>query len=57
MRAKIIALLWRDHENDTHCMHSDKSRYVVVVDEEGNEVTTKVSIKQLRHMPFTLQLK
>jgi hypothetical protein len=42
MRAKIIALLWRDHENDTHCMHSDKSRYVVVVDEEGNEVTTSL---------------
>jgi hypothetical protein len=40
-------LFWKDHENDIHCMHHNKSRYVVVVDEEGTEVTTKVSIKQL----------
>jgi hypothetical protein len=38
-------LFWRDHENDTHCMYCNKSRYEVVVDEEGIEVTTKVPVK------------
>jgi hypothetical protein len=42
-----------DHENDTHCMHCGKSRYTVVVDEEGTEITTKVPIKQLQYMPIT----
>jgi hypothetical protein len=46
-------LFWRDHENDTHCMHYEMSRYVVLVDEDGNEVTTKVMVKQLWHMPIT----
>jgi hypothetical protein len=34
-------LFWRDHENDTHCMHCGKSRYEVVVNEEGTGVTKK----------------
>jgi hypothetical protein len=38
-------------------MHNDKSRYAVVVDEEGTEVTTKVLVKQLWYMPSTLWLK
>ena len=50
-------LLWRDHENDTHCMHCNKSRYAVVVDEKGIEITTKVLVKQLWYMPITQWLK
>jgi hypothetical protein len=50
-------LLWRDHENDTHCMHCNKSRYAVVVDEKGIEITTKVPVKQLQYMPITPRLK
>jgi hypothetical protein len=46
-------LFWKDHENDTHCMHCGKSRYAVVVDEEGTEVNTKVLIKQLQYMHIT----
>jgi hypothetical protein len=46
-------LFWRDHENVTNCMHYDKSRYAVVVDEEGTEVTTKVPDKQFWYMPIT----
>jgi hypothetical protein len=49
-------LFWRDHKNDTHCMHCKNSRYAVVVDKEGTEVTTKVSVKQLRFMPITPRL-
>jgi hypothetical protein len=34
-------LFWRYHEIDTHCIQCDKSRYAVVLDKEGTEVTTK----------------
>jgi hypothetical protein len=50
-------LFWRDHKNDTHCMHCGKSSYAVLVGEEGNEVTSKVSVNQLRYMSITLRLK
>jgi hypothetical protein len=50
-------LLWRDHENDTHCMRCNKSRYAVVVDEKGIEITTKVQVKQLQYMLITPRLK
>jgi hypothetical protein len=50
-------LFWKEHENTTHCIHHSKSRYAVVLDEDGNEVTTKVPIKQLRYMPITPRLK
>jgi hypothetical protein len=54
---KKCMLFYRDHENNTQCMHYDKSRYTVVVDEEGTEVTTKVPVKQFWYMPITLCLK
>jgi hypothetical protein len=38
-------LFWKEHENTTHCIHCSKARYAVVLDEDGNEVTTKVPIK------------
>jgi hypothetical protein len=38
-------------------MNCDKSRYAMVVDEEGTEVTAKVPVKQLRYMPITPRLK
>jgi hypothetical protein len=50
-------LFWKEHEKTTHCIHCGKSRYAVVLDKDGNEVTTNVSIKQLRYMPITPRLK
>ena len=50
-------LFWKEHENTTHCIHCSKSRYAVVLDEDGNEVTRKVPMKQLRYMPITPRLK
>jgi hypothetical protein len=50
-------LLWKQHEKITYCIHCGKSRYAVVLDEDGNEVTTNVSIKQLWYMPITPWLK
>jgi len=50
-------LFWKEHENDTHCMHCNASRYVEVVSDDGEQVTTKVSVKQLWYMPITPRLK
>jgi hypothetical protein len=38
-------------------MHSDRFRYVKVVNEDGASVTTKVVVKQLCYMPITPRLK
>jgi hypothetical protein len=50
-------LFWKEHRNDTECMHCGRSRYVKVVNEDGASVTTKVVIKQLRYLPITLRHK
>jgi hypothetical protein len=50
-------LFCKEHEKTTHCIHCGKSRYAMVLDEDGNEVTTNVPIKQLQYMPITPQLK
>jgi hypothetical protein len=50
-------LFWKEHKDDTKCMHCGRSRYVKVVNEDGASVTTKVVVKQLRYMPITLRLK
>jgi hypothetical protein len=50
-------LFWKEHEKTIHCIHCGKSRYAVVLDEDGNEVTTNVPIKQLRYMSITPRLK
>jgi hypothetical protein len=38
-------LFWKDHKDLTHCRCCNKSRYVEVVNEEGEKVTTKVADK------------
>jgi hypothetical protein len=50
-------LFWKEHEKTTHYIQCGKSRYAVVLDEDGNEVTTNVSIKQLWYIPITPRLK
>jgi hypothetical protein len=48
---------WKEHKDDTECMHCGRSEYVKVVNEDEASVTTKVAVKQLRYMPITLRLK
>jgi hypothetical protein len=48
---------WKEHNDDTECMHCGRSRYVKVVNEDGASVTTKVAVKQLCYMPTTPRLK
>jgi hypothetical protein len=50
-------LFWKEHKDDTECMHCSRSRYVKVVNEDRASVTTKVVVKQLCYMPITLRLK
>jgi hypothetical protein len=50
-------LFWKEHKDDTECMHYGRSIYVKVVNKDGASVTIKVAVKQLRCMPITLRLK
>jgi hypothetical protein len=54
---KNCMLFWRDHKDDTKCMHCGRSRYVKVRNEDGVSVTTKVVTKQLCYIPITPRLK
>jgi hypothetical protein len=50
-------LFWKEHKDDTECMHCGRSRYVKVINEDGASVTTKVVIKQLSYIPIMPRLK
>jgi hypothetical protein len=54
---KNCMLFWKEHKDDTECMHCGRSRYVKVINEDGVSVTIKVVIKQLRYIPITPRLK
>jgi hypothetical protein len=57
MHMKKIMLFWKEHKDDTKCMHCGRSRYVNVINEDGTSVTTKVVVKQLHYIPITQRLK
>jgi hypothetical protein len=50
-------LFYKDHKNETKCFKCGKSRFVEVVNKDGEKVTTKVAHKQLRYMPLMPQMK
>jgi hypothetical protein len=50
-------LFWKEHKDDTKCMHCGRSRYVKVVNADGPSVITKVVVKQLRYITITPRLK
>jgi hypothetical protein len=54
---KNYILFWKEHKNDTECIHYGRSRYVNVVNEDEVSVTTKVEVKQLYYMPITPRVK
>jgi hypothetical protein len=49
-------LFWKENESLTKCK-CGKLRYVEVVNEDGEKVTTEIAQKQLRYMPLKSQLK
>jgi hypothetical protein len=50
-------LFYKEHKGETKCLKCGKSRFVEVVNEDGEKVTTKVAHKQLRYMPLMPQMK
>jgi hypothetical protein len=54
---KNYMLFWKEHKDDTECMHCGRSRDVKVVNEDEASVTKKVVVKQLHYMSVTPRLK
>jgi hypothetical protein len=50
-------LFWKEHGIEKKCLKCGKSRYVELVNEDGEKVVTKVAHKQLRYMPLTPRVK
>jgi hypothetical protein len=50
-------IFYKEHKNETKCIKYGKSRFVEVINEDGEKVTINVAHKQLRYMPFTHQMK
>jgi hypothetical protein len=50
-------LFWKEHGREQKCLKCGKSRYVELVNEDGEKVVTKVAHKQLRYMPLTPRVK
>jgi hypothetical protein len=50
-------LFWKEHKDDTECMHCGRSIYVKVINEDGASITTKVVVKHLFYIPITPRVK
>jgi hypothetical protein len=50
-------LFYKEHKNETKCLKYDKSRFIEVINEDGENVTMKVSHKKLHYMPLMPQIK
>jgi hypothetical protein len=50
-------LFWKEHANEKKCLKCGQSRFVKVVIEDGEKVTTKVAHKQLHYFSITPRLK
>jgi hypothetical protein len=50
-------LFWKEHREENKCLNCDKPRYVEVINDYGEIVTTEVAHKQVCYMPITPQLK
>jgi hypothetical protein len=50
-------LFWKEHANENKCLGCGQSRFIEVVTQDGEKVTTEVAQKQLRYIPITHHLK
>jgi hypothetical protein len=48
---------WKEHKEENKCLKCGKPRYVEVINDDGEIVTTEVAHKQLRYMPIAPRLK
>jgi hypothetical protein len=50
-------LFYKEHKNETKYLKYGKSRFVEVINEDGEKVMMKIAHKQLRYMPLTPRMK
>jgi hypothetical protein len=50
-------LFWKEHINENKCLKCGKSRFVEVINADGEEVMSKIAYKQLYYMSLTPRLK
>jgi hypothetical protein len=50
-------LFGKEHKEENKCLKCGKLRYIDVINDDGEMVTTEIAHKQLRYMPITPQLK
>jgi hypothetical protein len=50
-------LFYKEHKDKTKCLKYGKSRFIEIVNEDGEKVMTKVAHKQLRYMHLTPWMK
>jgi hypothetical protein len=44
---KNCMLFWKEHKDDTECMHCSRSKYVKVINEDGASINTKAVVTYL----------
>jgi hypothetical protein len=44
---KNCMLFWKEHKDDTECMHCSRSKYVKVINEDGASINTKAAVTYL----------
>jgi hypothetical protein len=50
-------LFYKEYKNETKYLKCDKSRFIEVVNEDGEKVMMKVKHKQLHYMPLMPRMK
>jgi hypothetical protein len=50
-------LFWKEHINENKCLKCGKSRFVEVINADGEEVMSEIAYKQLHYMSLTPRLK
>jgi hypothetical protein len=50
-------LFWKEHKEENTCLKCGKPRYIVVVNDDGETVTTEIAHKQVCYMPNAPRLK
>jgi hypothetical protein len=44
---KNYMLFWKEHKDDTKCMHCCRSKYVKVINKDGASITSKVVVDMM----------
>jgi hypothetical protein len=50
-------IFYKEHKNEKKCLKCGKPRFVEVLNEDGETITTNTAHKQLHYMPLTPQMK